>query len=237
MKFFILMISCFSLTGCFWTDSRVRKALKTQTPYCNDSKSYCVKLIDLENSKVKALEIKIDETIMTLTTYDQVGDRVKLEDRYQYLVTGTVEPKTVDVQIVDVKGFDHSVCRAFCGDYGQDNSEVIQESYGTCICGNSEGKRVQEGYHRFINIKPEFKPGQCVTYMLTSSGATDSNNKLIGKPSLKLSKNLTYTIDSVDETEKVYYMTQIDPRFPSQKVRDMEDINNNYLRTKCPGEK
>jgi len=155
MKYLILI--CLLLSSCTWLNGgnrAVRKALKTETPYCNDEKTYCVKLIDLKDSKVKALEIRIKETSMTLSTYDKMADAVTLEDRYQYLVTGTLEPKTIDVQIVDVKGHEASVCQAFCADYGQGNSGVIQDSMGVCICDNEEGRRAQEGYLRYIQETP-----------------------------------------------------------------------------------
>jgi len=54
---------------------------------------------------------------------------------------------------------------------------------------------------------------------------------------VQVSDNLIYTIDSVDEENKEYYMTQIVSKGAyqmNQEVRDMAHINNNYIRMNCP---
>jgi hypothetical protein len=68
------------------------------------------------------------------------------------------------------------LCDNYCNNKGEDYSKTLQMSYGTCICDNSEGRKVAEGYHEFINYEcqghptkprthvkyPRFKIGDCV---------------------------------------------------------------------------
>ena len=44
-----------------------------------------------------------------------------------------------------------ALCERFCGLGGQDHSDVLQESYGACICNNEEGHRIERGYHQLMN--------------------------------------------------------------------------------------
>lgn len=43
------------------------------------------------------------------------------------------------------------LCEDFCKSKGQDYSDILQDSMGTCICDNEEGRKVQKGYHLYIN--------------------------------------------------------------------------------------
>jgi hypothetical protein len=45
------------------------------------------------------------------------------------------------------------LCEAYCNSGGEDFSKVLQMSYGTCICDNSEGHKVADGYERLLNNK------------------------------------------------------------------------------------
>jgi hypothetical protein len=45
----------------------------------------------------------------------------------------------------------YDLCVQMCDSSGQDYSEVLQYSMGTCICNNDEGRKVAEGYHRYLN--------------------------------------------------------------------------------------
>lgn len=42
-------------------------------------------------------------------------------------------------------------CSSMCYSKGQNYSEVLQCSMGTCICDNEEGRKVAEGYHMYLN--------------------------------------------------------------------------------------
>lgn len=47
------------------------------------------------------------------------------------------------------------LCENYCNSSGEDYSQVLQMSYGACICKNEEGENVAEGYHEFLNNKCE----------------------------------------------------------------------------------
>ena|ERR1035437_6265945 len=49
---------------------------------------------------------------------------------------------------------DIDICTDMCDSSGQEYSQVLQYSAGTCICNNEEGNKVAEGYHKYLN-------GQC----------------------------------------------------------------------------
>lgn len=58
----------------------------------------------------------------------------------------SVQPPDFPVVKVEVNH-----CEAFCNSVGQGYVRVIQDSMGTCICGNEEGYKVQKAYHKYLN--------------------------------------------------------------------------------------
>jgi hypothetical protein len=46
-----------------------------------------------------------------------------------------------------------SLCERFCKSKGQGSVEHIQDSYGGCLCNNTEGWKISKGYGLYINNK------------------------------------------------------------------------------------
>lgn len=234
MKFLILI--SLLLGGC--TRDRVTEALKSETPYCNQDQTHCVKLINIEGSKVKALEIKIHKDSMTLSTYNKWGAPITMEPQFEYLVTGTIttEPKTIYVEIVNKMGVSYSQCSNFCK---HQNSKPLRDSDGVCLCDNESGRKADAGYLNFLATTPDFKVGYCISYIIKSEGSVDENDELIkpSKPIVEVS-NLTYMVDSIDSEKNEYYLSEVESRltrfkFRVQRQSSIDYIDANYVRTEC----
>ena len=51
--------------------------------------------------------------------------------------------------ILDSQPF--ALCRSYCASRGQDNVEMLRDSYGGCRCDNEEGRVMDRAYLKEIN--------------------------------------------------------------------------------------
>lgn len=103
-KYFVFMLSVLFGSFAFSEDKVIKEVISQNRQMCrNNSPHNCIKPINIKDSKVKALEIKINGTeSFSMTTYDKYGKPVDLENKYQFKVTGTRVPPTLDVSIEPV---------------------------------------------------------------------------------------------------------------------------------------
>lgn len=99
----ILFLNIFITTVS--ADETVSQVIKNKTATCrNNSPFNCIKPVDLPGSKVKALELIINGTkSFQMITYDKLGNKIQLEDKFQFAVRGTRVPPTLNVDIVPIK--------------------------------------------------------------------------------------------------------------------------------------